>query len=55
MLGTKNDSRDIIYGKVYFLRELTLIGETLEVPCNYYMAELKLELTAKDSSLYFSH
>ena len=55
VLGTKNDSRDIIYGKVYFLKELTLIGETLEILCNYYMAELELELTAKDWRLYFSH
>lgn len=55
VLGTKNDSKAVIHGNVYFLKELTLIGETFEVLCNYYIAELELEHTAKDSSLYFSH
>lgn len=36
-----------------FLKELNLIGKPVEVSCNYHMAELELELTAKDSSLCF--
>ena len=51
MQGTRNDPGHIIQGKISFLKELNLIGETVEFSNNYHMAELEPELTANDSSL----